>query len=275
MQSNQITLNILNFMKYLLFTIFLLCSVGAYGQDLIVTTTGDSLKCKIIEIDADEIQFRFGTNGNVISIKKSETAMYEYNFVPAPFKVQPKEKKKKEKTQRISSSEHLPYYVAISGGATTFGSISFGEVNCFEMAFGADGAYFFTPWIGAGLKLSATSCDIKFNEPFAYRDIVMFGGGALFGRWEKDRLFVIASAGAGAINWMLMKQVYNEVKRSDKSLISVGGIVSAGVGYSLTPQIGVSFNAQSIIGSVKDKEGENTERNPLGIGCTFGINYRF
>lgn len=73
-------------MKYAVLLVFLLCSYAVYGQDLIVTTTGDSLKCKIIEVGDDEIQFRFGKSGNIISINKSEMILYKYNFEPVPGK---------------------------------------------------------------------------------------------------------------------------------------------------------------------------------------------
>ena len=66
-------------MRHLISIFLLLFSAIAYGQDLIVTTAGDSLKCKIVEVNAGEIQFRFGTGG-IISIQRNEVMSYQYNF---------------------------------------------------------------------------------------------------------------------------------------------------------------------------------------------------
>ena len=68
--------------KNLFLFVFLICSFAAYGQDLIVTTTGDSLRCKIVEVTHEQIQFRF-EQGRIIPIKRIEVASYQYNFKPA------------------------------------------------------------------------------------------------------------------------------------------------------------------------------------------------
>ena len=74
-------------MKHLILLVFLLCSFAAYGQspdnpDLIVTITGDSLHCKIIEVTAERIQFRFGP-GTIIPINRNEVRSYQYYFASA------------------------------------------------------------------------------------------------------------------------------------------------------------------------------------------------
>jgi len=70
-------------MKYLILFVLMIFSVAAYGQnpDLIVTTTGDSLICKIVEVSANTIQFRFDT-GTIISIRRTEVTSYQYNYTP-------------------------------------------------------------------------------------------------------------------------------------------------------------------------------------------------
>jgi len=68
-------------MKQLILLILLICSSVIYCQDLIVTVSGDSLKCKIVEMNPNDIQFRFGL-GRVISIDKSDVASFQYNFEP-------------------------------------------------------------------------------------------------------------------------------------------------------------------------------------------------
>jgi len=54
-----------------------------YGQnpDLIVTTTNDSIHCKIIEVTPEQIRFSV-RQGRIIPIKREEVASYKYNFTP-------------------------------------------------------------------------------------------------------------------------------------------------------------------------------------------------
>ena len=80
-------------MKNQFFAFLLFFSCAAYGQDLIVTTTGDSLNCKIVDVQTDVIKFRFGS-GNPIDIKHTEVSSYEYNFEPVPGPPVPKSKRK-------------------------------------------------------------------------------------------------------------------------------------------------------------------------------------
>lgn len=68
-------------MKQIFLLLFLICSYVVYGQDLIVTVSGDSLKCKIVEMNPEDIQFRFGM-GRVISIDRIDVASFQYNFEP-------------------------------------------------------------------------------------------------------------------------------------------------------------------------------------------------
>jgi len=260
-------------MKYSIFMFFLLCSLSVFGQDLIITSTGDSLKCKIIEVDADEIQFRFGASGNVISIKRGETESYEYNFAPASITPQ-KEKNRRVKTVRIEK-ENLPYFAAISTGTTSFGSVSFGETKGAAMAFGVDAAYFFKQWLGGGLKLNIENCDVDFGESYFYHDRVTFYGPALYARWGKEKFFATACASVGGLRWKLSNQMYHAAPLENKTCSSVGTFLSVGVSYYFTQQIGFGLNLQSLIGSMKDKEAENIKRHSAGIGCTLGVNFRF
>lgn len=73
-------------MRHLILFLFLIYSFAVYGQnkdntDLIVTSTGDSLHCKIVEVTAERIQFRFGP-GTIIPINRSDVASYQYHFTP-------------------------------------------------------------------------------------------------------------------------------------------------------------------------------------------------
>ena len=280
-------------MKYLISLTFLLCSLVVYAQDtdLIVTTGGDSLKCKIVEINANEIQFRFGTGG-IISIPRNEVASYQYNFTSAPSTTTlpatnrdtrtnyvdppantvPAERKKREK----SVAEHQPFYVAITGGASTFGTVSFGKITKGgPLVVGANIAYFFHPNIGAGLKVNMGFCEVDFGESssFTYKEKIWFFGPSLYGRWGKDKFTFTTSAGVGALTWvwLLSPKEYGLIMVNSTPL-SVGGFLSAGVNYMLTQHLGIGLNLQSVIGT---GERDGNIRNPTGLGATLGINFRF
>ncbi len=69
-------------MKRFLFLIILCAGFGysAHGQDLIVTNTGDSLKCKIVDIKENVIQFRYDELGQIITISRSDVFFFKHNY---------------------------------------------------------------------------------------------------------------------------------------------------------------------------------------------------
>ena len=181
-------------MKYFILLVFLFSASIAYAQnpDLIVTHSGDSIKCKLVKVGTEEIQFRIGS-GNTIIIDRSEVASYQYNFgrVVTP-------RVKKEKT----ATGYPPLYLAITAGKSAFGTASFGEItNGGPGVFGADIAYFFSSWLGAGLKLNAGVCNVDFGESIDYQETVMFVGPAFYGRFGKGAFAFTVAAGGGLINW--------------------------------------------------------------------------
>ena len=258
-------------MKHLIFFIFLLSSSIAYGQnpDLIVTTGGDSLKCKIVEVNASEIQFRFDT-GSIISIPRNEVASHQYNYIPAnPTNREtpagaPKEKKK-------TAAANPPFYVALTAGASTFGSYSMGKIEKGGPGvFGADVAYFFLPYLGAGLKVNVGICEVDFGESLTYNETITFAGPALHGIFRKGVLAFTGVAGVGVLNWNYRKKLVSA--SLTESYTTAGASLSAGVNYMLTRHVGVVFNVQSVLGAVKDDAGN--ERKPAGIGASLGLNVR-
>jgi len=251
-----------------------------YGQDLIVTTTGDSLHCKIMEVTPEQIQFRFGP-GRIIPIKRSEVASYKYNFAPAEADRKTRQSNdatagKREKNEKTVSA-YPSFLVAINGGASTYGTVSFGEIDSGGAALaGADFAYFFTSWLGAGLKVNALICNVDFGEKYTYSDMAMLFGPALHARFGKNKFAVTACAAACGINWIVSKQTGDfSTDTSDKSFTSMGALFSAGVSYRFTENLGLGLNVQSALGTVKDKDDINFERNLTGVGFTLGIHFNF
>jgi len=251
-------------MKYFIFFSILLISQIVYSQDLIVTSTGDSLHCKIIDVNADEIQFRFGKNGNVISIRRNETVAHRYNYKPLSAS---------NRKTGASADKYPPLYIALSSGASTFGKISTGNAERGgTLALGADVGWFFNPKIGAGLKLIVADCNINFDNVFLCHDRVMFYGPALYIRLGKGKLALAANAGVGGLSWTMSDVRIEGVSKDNASATGMGGFVSAGVNYMATRNIGLGINVQSLLGSIKS---DDYERNPTSVGGVFNINFRF
>ena len=265
-------------MKKIISFLFLFCLyAAAYGQDLIVTATGDSLRCKIVEVGNDEIQFRFDDTGNIISIKRAETASYKYNFesattsrnVSAKSK-KPVEKKTKEKPANTSSAGHRPFLFALKGGASTYGSISYGKTSGGAFVAGLDAAYFFNRSLGAGLTFNSVLSSVSFNDGFSYNDRVLFYAPSLFIRLGKGKAAFAGAAGIGGISWKMTNMKggefsFTEAKASNPSPVA---LLSAGVNYMFTERLGLNLNIYYIYtGKMKTE----FERNPNSNGSTLGL----
>ena len=105
-------------MKNSILTILFLCSNLIFGQnpDLIVTTTGDSINCKIVDISAEQIQFIIG-DSRIIPIKRIEVASYKYSFTPTAIS-----KNNNESTTYQKNPLDIEI-VFVKGGIFTMGSL--------------------------------------------------------------------------------------------------------------------------------------------------------
>ena len=173
------------------------------------------------------------------------------------------------KQSEKSSAEFSRFYVALSGGAGSYGTYSIGEIKSGGTAvLGIDVAYFFNRNIGAGLKLNREFCDIDTGSSIANNETMTFFGPALYLRWGKDKLALTAGAGIGILGWQCT------ISNLETSIdASVGAFLSAGANYMLTQNFGIGLNVQSVFGSLNDQYGN--KRNPAGIGATLGFNFRF
>lgn len=179
-----------------------------------------------------------------------------------------------EKLASVTSVRQPLFYVALTSGISSFGSVSGDTGNgTTAFVFGADVAYFFNSWLGVGVKLNVGSCDVDFAGAGSYHDRVMFYGPALYIRKGKDKLAFTLGTGIGGLNWNISKAGIDDVSLDNGSYTSMGGFLSAGVSYMFTQYFGLGLNAQSTLGSVKD--ATRNERNPAGAGITLGLNFRF
>jgi len=267
-------------MKQLFLLLLFFCSCFVYGQDLIVTVSGDSLKCKITEVNSEEIQFRFG-QGRVISINRSEVASFQYNFEPVSGKEKGDKKSGtgKSKPSSVNNNQkqarsYLPFSVGVSGGIRSFGSVSTGEMkSAVPIVFGLDAAGFFKQSIGAGIKLNIANSIVDFEDTGSWYDQILFVGPGLYGRWTKSKLELTASASVGALMWKMADINLEKVTETSQSATSFGGYLSTGVNYLLSNNISIGLNFQTAVGKVKMED--SFERNPAGAGVTIGVNIKF
>jgi len=163
-------------MKYLIFLAILLFSQVVYAQqhnnDLIVTTTGDSIFCKIIDVNSSEIQFSFDHRGRIITIKREQTVSHTYNYKLATVQNQSATTEQNQSAVVEQSRSTAPpkrttaplyrFNIALSSGLNSFGTISIGEkISGGAFVAGADVVYFFNSYLGGGLKLNVASCDLN------------------------------------------------------------------------------------------------------------------
>jgi len=197
-------------------------------------------------------------------------------------KDKPTDNERKTKTSNISSQQGkeggtarpVPFYLNLSAGASGFGTVSFGDLDKRSATvFGADVAYFFNSWLGAGVKWNMANCNVDFGKAGSYHDQITFIGPGIYGRWAKERIEFAAGASVGSLRWRLSNVEVNHIAGSNQSAATTGAFLWTGVNYLLTRNIGVALNLQSTMGTVKTDEG--LERNPAGASVVMGINFRF
>ena len=221
-------------MKHFFLLLFLVCSFAVYGQntdntDLIVTTTGDSLHCKILEVTAERIQFRFGT-GTVIPISRSEVASYQYNYTVIAITYENGTREasgantKQPKENVHTAGDHSKFYVGLVAGGIpeAFSTIGFNV------------AYFFNHQIGLGFAVHHSDVD---GEKFT------FFGPEFYGHWGRrnGKFFFPTILGFGMISDVWKSTYY------DYSENFFGFITSVGAAYK--PVKSFSFGMNLELGS--------------------------
>lgn len=138
--------------KLFIFSILALSFGQLSAQDLIVTTKGDSLNCKITKVKSDNIYFTFSNNGNTFNslLPMSNVDSYKYgnqsgdgySSTPSP------------DYQKIAFSVTGGYSRRLAKIAENLPSASEEYVKQLKNGyhFGADFAYYFTENYGAGAK---------------------------------------------------------------------------------------------------------------------------
>jgi hypothetical protein len=141
--------------KIFLIAILTICIVKLYAQDLIVTSEGDSLNCKITSIKNENVYFTFKhkeeTRSTLLPVSQIKTYQYNYYKIAVV------------SVDKIVSNETFPHWrLAIDGGysyqtANVGNNVPSGFSSYVEglksgYHFAGDVTYYFTEFLGVGFK---------------------------------------------------------------------------------------------------------------------------
>jgi len=273
---------------------FLATLTTTYSQDLIVTTSLDSINCKITSIKSDYIYFSFLHNGEarntllpVSQVKYHQTDFYKNNGVPvekiigyqAPYQklrltVNGGFSYKTVKNFPVESSDLLGYYKKLNSG----------------YHFSSDLAYYYKS-VGIGLKYnlfktSYSMSDFQFYEStyiyhtkYSLSDHITtsYFGPAIFYRLmnhDKNRA-ILMNFSLGQIDYLNKKEIKSEIIYNSlfyKDITStynfeikgktIGVIIDFGYDIGITNNLSLGFQF-SIIRAMLKKYDTNIEIQPM------------
>ena len=146
------------------FIILILCLIAgniAFGQDLIVTVSGDSLNCKITEVRTEEIFFRYDVGGNIVSLPMSQVSSFKYDY----YKVQ-----RGLSSVSVSMRGRSELAVYVGGGLSgltynpDIGSLNMGGGGMFGVGY----TWFITGRWGILTGIEASLYNAKYTSDNAY-----------------------------------------------------------------------------------------------------------
>jgi len=171
-----------------------------------------------------------------------------------------------------SKSDATKFYAALFAGVSSFGTVWVGSIEGYPLTTGAEAAYYFMDFLGAGLVYNTARCDIEIKDRGVIgKEIITFFGPSVNGRYGLRRFVFTGSAAAGSLNWMFCNYIDSNYEYGIYAS-SIAGFLSAGCSYMITEHLGVGLKIQSTIGSLKNR---NFERNPTALGYTMNFNFSF
>jgi hypothetical protein len=153
--------------RILFFLIVVSASLSLPAQDLIVTSTRDSINCKVTKVDQDNIYYNTNGQSGVIPLIKVKTCLYNYFLQKLPVATpvpETREAKPESTSLSAADTDFKRFRFALSGGYgyRTF-SLSSGLTTKLTDYFNklrwgfvasADATYFFSDKRGIGLQAS-------------------------------------------------------------------------------------------------------------------------
>ncbi|GHV59486.1 hypothetical protein FACS1894182_13640 [Bacteroidia bacterium] len=259
------------------------------AQDLVVTTNGDSLNCKITKVKGDFIYFTFKHKDEVRNtlFPKSQVVDYQYKYyseseLPASYK--------------LPGDDYSKWRVAIDAGWSYRTAPVSDQVNSDTKKFlrnlksgwsaGADLTYYFSEYIGLGFRynehLSSASASGYITYPNGSTESGMLRENirvSYIGPLLSTRLFHADKKNCFLFNIGIGYVGYHD-KQSVNSyhLTSTGGTIGTyyGIGYDIgitkNWAIGIQLSGTSgVLSSMKRSNGTSTETIQLERGSYEGL----
>lgn len=286
--------------RYIIVVISFVFVSCLYSQDLILTSKGDSINCKITKIKSDYIYFTFKHKEEIRNTLLSVSAIKDYRVDYFTVSEVPQHKivgYQDYKHFRISLNAGFSYQTAKIHQSVPSEFRNY--VNDLKSAyhFGFDLSYFFSEYVGFGLKYSmfqsSNSMDnIYIEDSTGFREYGKMSDDikiSFFGPMISTRLLSYNSKNALIISLALGYMNYQNDKILVNKYIMSGNTfgLSIGIGYDigLSEDLSLGFEISAISGTLfeyKWNDGKSTEIVKLKNGeyeslsrIDFSIGLRF
>jgi len=174
---------------------------------------------------------------------------------------------------RLRRLNYTPFFMALSAGASGFGSIWFGKPEGNPFFLNLEGAYYFKKMLGAGININTSISNIHIKDiGLIGRETLWFVSPAINGRLFYKKFVFKAGTGIGFLKGTFSRDYYNNDYDYGIYKLAVSGFVSVSASYMITERLGAGLKMQTNIGKMNN---EAYTRNPTAIGYTLGINYNF
>ncbi|MFV0268376.1 MAG: hypothetical protein ACK5HT_14710 [Draconibacterium sp.] len=263
---------------------------SGYSQDLIITTKGDSINCKITKVKKDHVYFTFKHNTEVRStllavsdVKYHQKNFYEIAAVP--------------KNKVIGFGNYLRFRVAINGGFS-YETAKVGDnvpadfkdyVKDLKSGYhyGGDITYYFSEPLGVGLKFnqfnSSNDIDIYLDDEYGNRTYGKMSDDlsiSFIGPMFSTRLLSNSKKNAFLLNLAMGYMGYSNDKviggyKYDMTGSSFGMALDLGYDIGISEKLSLGFQLSLFAGSLtkyKQDDGISVETVKLEKGSYESLN---
>lgn len=271
-----------------LIVVSLFCSITLFAQDLIVTTDRDSINCKVIKVDQDNIFYNIDGRSSVISLVKVKTCLYNYykQQLPVPDPVQIEEENDSE-MKKDEPGNYKRFRFGLNGGLG-YRTYSIGDGLSTEISnyykklklgyhFEGDASFFFSANKAFGIKgslyrssnLVENVWQIENNGSVSTGDYsdditILYAGPSFTNRLNNPRsvnsFYFTASIG-------FMHYINNCQRITDYTIkgSAMGFTIDLGYDWALSDRISLGIQASLVNGSLS----KITQTDSAGLVSTY------